>query len=94
MVIMLPSIGYTPFMGTLFKFGIAYLLAPTFVAGVAWLVAAALGVTMVGGVMVLAVALGLVLAIAIWKAACRWMRNRTSPVRRRHPRPAAWYQWR
>ena len=81
-------------MGTLFKFGIAYLLAPTFVAGVAWLVAAALGVKMVGVVVVLAVALGLVFAIAIWKVACRWMRNRTSPVRRRHPRPAAWYQWR
>lgn len=81
-------------MGTLFKFGIAYLLAPTFVAGVAWLVAAALGVTMVGGVVVSAVALGLVLAIAIWKAACRRIRNHLSPVRRRHPRPAAWYQWR
>ena len=81
-------------MGTLFKLGIAYLLAPTFVAGVAWLVAAALGVTMVGGVVVLAIALGLVLAIAIWKAASRRMKNRLSPVRRRHPRPAAWYQWR
>ncbi len=94
MVIMLPSIGYTPCMGTLFKFGIAYLLAPAFVAGAAWLVAAALGITMVGGVVVSAVAFGLVLAVAIWKAACRRIRNRLSPVRRRHPRPAAWYQWR
>jgi uncharacterized membrane protein YraQ (UPF0718 family) len=81
-------------MGTLFKLGIAYLLAPTFAVAVAWLVAAAFGVTMVGAIVVSAVAFGLALAFAVGKAVCRPMKSRLSPVRRRQPRPAAWYQWR
>lgn len=98
MVIRLVDTIYTPDMDNLLKLGLAYLLAPSLVAGVAVLLAAAIGLTFTVTIIVLAVAaaglLTATLGCPLIGAGIQWARNRFSPVRRRHPRPTAWHQWR
>lgn len=81
-------------MENIFRFSIAYLIAPALVAVVAWAFAAALGVTLTAVVVALGL-LGVALLLrALSRPVRRWYNNHFSPVRRRHPRPAAWHQWR
>jgi hypothetical protein len=81
-------------MDNLLKFGLAYLLAPSLAAGVAVLLATAIGLTFTAAVIVLALLLIAALGRPLITAISRWIKNRFSPVRRRHPRPTAWHQWR
>jgi len=85
-------------MNNLLKFGFAYLLAPSLVAGVAVLLAAAIGLTftvaVIGAAFVAAILLITTVGRPLIAAGSRWVKNRFSPVRRRHPRPTAWHQWR
>lgn len=80
------------------KFGFAYALAPALVMAVAWLLGVTIGLTLTAVTLGLAIMAAAVLAIALGRALIpslqRWLRNTFSPVRRRHPRPAAWRQWR
>lgn len=98
MVIRLVDTIYTPDMDNLLKLGLAYLLAPSLVAGVAVLLAAAIGLTFTVTIIVLAIAAAGLLIATLGRpligAGIQWARNRFSPVRRRHPRPTAWHQWR
>lgn len=98
MVIRLVDTIYTPDMDNLLKLGLAYLLAPSLVAGVAALLATAIGLTFATTVIVLAIAAAVLLIATLGRpligTVSRWARSRFSPVRRRHPRPTAWHQWR
>lgn len=75
-------------MDFLLKFATAYLLGPALLVGLAfalhWLVPALVAVAYIAAALLFA---GIVRSLA------RYAKNRLSPVRRRHPRPAAWYQW-
>lgn len=85
-------------MDNLLKLGLAYLLAPSLVAGAIVLLAGAIGLTFAATVIVLAVAAAVMLIATLTRplieAVSRWANNRFSPVRRRQPRPAGWHQWR
>lgn len=85
-------------MDNLLKIALAYLLAPSLVAGVAVLLASAIGLTFTATVILLIIAAAFLLIVTLGRllieAMHRWANNRFSPVRRRQPRPAGWHQWR
>ncbi|PIV89286.1 MAG: hypothetical protein COW48_01280 [Hydrogenophilales bacterium CG17_big_fil_post_rev_8_21_14_2_50_63_12] len=85
-------------MDNLLKLGFAYWLAPSLVGGVAVVLAVAFGLTFSAAIIGVALAAAVLLAAALVRpmAVLGWrcLKNRLSPVRRRHPRPTAWHQWR
>jgi hypothetical protein len=85
-------------MNHFLKLGLAYLLAPALVAAIVWLAAAVLGLTLaVSGIGLAVVAVAMLLAALarpVLSAGRRWVQPHSSSVRRRHPRPSAWHQWR
>lgn len=78
-------------METVFIFFILCLLAaPVILATGVALVVIMAGLAVVAAVTRVAL---VILAALLHPVRCGF-NNRFSPVRRRHPRPAAWYQWR
>lgn len=89
---------YTVLMNSWLKIGVAAFIFPGLTAGVLLFVAGMAGVAVsIGLVALLAVLAGLLalsLISGVFSALQRVLRNRLSPVRRKHPRPTAWHQWR
>lgn len=85
-------------MDNLLKLGFAYWLAPSLVGGVAVVLAVAFGLTFSAATIGVALAATVLLAATLVRPMVLWglrcLKNRLSPVRRRHPRPTAWHQWR
>ncbi len=85
-------------MNDLLKTGIAYWLAPALVSGVAVALAMLFGLTftliVAAGAITCVIVAVVTLIAPLAGALRRWGRNRFSPVRRRHPRPIVWNQWR
>jgi len=92
---MLPNTRYTPDMETVLILCLICLLAaPVILAGGMALTGIAVAIAAVVAVARVVAHVVLEIFAPLWHPIHRWLNNRFSPVRRRHPRPAAWHQWR